>query len=440
VLAGSTHEPTLARFANEQTMFKFLHAADIHLDSPLKGLEHYDEAPVEEIRRATRRALENLVQLAIDEQVGFVLLAGDLYDGDWNDFKTGLFFVAQMARLRDAAIPVYLIAGNHDAASKITKALRLPENVRMLWHNEPETVRLDELDVAIHGQSYAKAATTDDLSAAYPAPVPGAFNIGLLHTCATGREGHDRYAPCTVEGLRAKEYQYWALGHVHKREVLCEDPPILFPGNLQGRHVRESGPKGCTLVSVADEHHVQVEPRSVDVFRWETCRVDSSRAETGDDLLDQLRERLDKLVDQADGRPLAVRVEVVGSSRVHQTVASEPLRWENEIRALGQDIGDGNVWIEKVRLRTSPPVDIEAAQSIDGPIGELLRLVKESRSDPELLAWLGDQLAPLKDKLPRDLKEGPDAIGLDSAENLRETLDHVEQMLIRRLLAGESES
>ncbi len=423
-------------------MFKFLHAADIHLDSPLKGLERYDEAPVEEIRGATRRALENLVQLAIDEEVAFVLLAGDLYDGNWKDFKTGRFFVAQMARLRDAAIPVYLIAGNHDAANKMTKALRLSDKnkVQMLRHHRPETVRLDELDVAIHGQSYAKAATTDDLSAGYPAPVPGAFNIGLLHTSATGREGHEPYAPCTVEGLRAKEYQYWALGHVHKREVLCEDPPILFPGNLQGRHVRESGPKGCTLVSVDDDYHVRAEPRWVDVFRWETCRVDSSRAETGDDLLDQLRERLDKLVDQADGRPLAVRVEVVGSSRVHETVASEPLRWEHEIRAVAQDAGAGSVWIEKVRLRTSPLMVVESTQPIEGPIAELIGLVSEARSDPELLAWLGDRLAPLQEKLPPELREGEAAIGLDSAETLRETLDHVEQMLIRRLLAGESES
>ncbi|MFH1264119.1 MAG: DNA repair exonuclease [Planctomycetota bacterium] len=421
-------------------MFKFLHAADIHLDSPLKGLEHYDEAPVEEIRGATRRALENLVQLAIDEQVAFVLLAGDLYDGDWKDFKTGRFFVAQMARLRDAAIPVYLIAGNHDAANKMTKALRLPENVRMLRHERPETVRLEELDVAIHGQSYANEKITDDLSAGYPAAVPGMFNIGLLHTSATGREGHERYAPCTVEGLRAKEYQYWALGHVHKRELLCEDPPILFPGNLQGRHVRESGPKGCTLVTVDAEHHARIEHQSVDVFRWEVCRVDSSRAATGDDLLDQLRERLEKLVDQADGRPLAVRVEIVGSSRVHETVASEPLRWENEIRAVGQDAGAGSVWIEKVRLRTSPLTVGESTQPIEGPIVELIGLVSKARSDPELLAWLRAQLAPLQEKLPPELREGDGAIGLGETETLRETLDHVEQMLIRRLLAGESES
>jgi len=420
-------------------MFKFLHAADIHLDSPLKGLERYEDAPVEVIRQATRRALENLVQLAIDEAVGFLLIAGDLYDGTWKDFKTGRFFIAQMAKLHDAGIPVFVIAGNHDAANKMTKDLRLPDNVEKLPHGEPATLRLEQFGVAIHGQSYAKAAILDDLSAGYPAPVPGMFNIGLLHTCATGREGHEPYAPCTVEGLRAKGYDYWALGHIHKREVLCNDPPILFPGNLQGRNVREAGPKGCTLVTVDDRHQVDFQPRSVDVFRWETCRVDAAGIDTGDDLLDLLRTELDRLGDDADGRPLAVRVEVSGPSKIHETVAAEPLRWEQQIRTLGHDAGDGGVWIEKVKLRTSSPARLDETQPADGPIAELIRYIDEARSDSDLLASLAKELAPLKEKLPPELKEGEDSIGLDCPETLRQTLDQVEQMLVRQLLSREGE-
>jgi DNA repair exonuclease SbcCD nuclease subunit len=419
-------------------MFKFLHAADIHLDSPLKGLEHYEEAPVDEIRQATRRALENLVELAIDEAVDFLLVAGDLYDGDWRDFKTGRFFVAQMARLREAGVPVYVIAGNHDAANRMTKDLRMPDNVQMLPHRSADTERLDDLGVAIHGQSYAKAAILDDLSAAYPAPEPGMFNVGLLHTSATGRQGHEPYAPCTVEGLKAKQYQYWALGHVHRREVLCADPPILFPGNLQGRHVREEGPKGCTLVTVDDHVHVQTEPRWVDVFRWATCRADASHVETGDDLLRHLRGRLEQLGEEADGRPLAARVVIEGRSRIHETVASEPDRWENEIRALSHDVA-GSVSIEKVQLRTSPPLDLSQDSWTEGPIGELLQLVEEARSDPGLLQSLGEELSPLTEKLPAELRHGPEAEGLDSPDSLREILDHVEQILIQRLLAQQSE-
>ena len=212
---------------------KFVHAADIHLDSPLKGLSRYEGAPVAEVRGATRRALENLVDLCLAEGAAFLLLAGDLYDGSWKDYSTGLFFASQMSRLRAGGVRVFMIRGNHDAASKITQSLRWPDNVPELSVRRAETVVVEDLGVAIHGQGFATKAVTDDLAAQYPSRVDGAFNIGLLHTSVTGREGHESYAPCKLETLFGKGYDYWALGHVHQREVLCENPWVVFPGNLQ---------------------------------------------------------------------------------------------------------------------------------------------------------------------------------------------------------------
>jgi len=270
-------------------MWKFIHVADIHLDSALHGLERYEGAPVEEIRSATRRAFDNLIELAIDEEVTFVLLAGDLYDGDWKDYNTGLYFMERMGRLREAGIRVYMVAGNHDAASQITKHLRLPDNVTMFATRVPEQIILDDLNVAIHGQGFATRAVTEDLSQAYPQGDPQFFNIGLLHTCLDGKPGHEPYAPCTVDGLRSKGYQYWALGHIHKREVLSQDPWIVFPGNIQGRHIRETGPKGCTLVTVDNGEVVEVEHRDLDVMRWSLCEVDVTDSETVDDIYEQVR-------------------------------------------------------------------------------------------------------------------------------------------------------
>ncbi|HEX6986053.1 MAG TPA: DNA repair exonuclease, partial [Planctomycetaceae bacterium] len=213
-------------------MFKFLHAADLHLDSPLRGLDRYDGAPVEAIRQATRRAVENLVDLAIAERVAFVLIAGDVYDGDWPDYNTGLFFARQMAKLREAGIAVYLLAGNHDAASVITRALTLPDNVAVFPTDAPGTLIHEGANVAIHGQGFRTRAVLDDLSANYPKATPGCFNIGLLHTAAAGCDGHDPYAPCTVEGLRNRGYDYWALGHIHLRQTLCDDGTfIAYSGN-----------------------------------------------------------------------------------------------------------------------------------------------------------------------------------------------------------------
>ena len=203
-------------------MFKFIHAADLHIDSPLKGLDNYEGAPVEEIRGATRRALENLVNLAIEEKVSFVLFAGDIYDGDWPDFNTGLFFIKQMSRLQSKGIKVYMVAGNHDAENKMTKKLPMPKNVYMFSSKKSETVLIDELELAIHGQSFATGYTTENLASGFPASKNNYFNVGLLHTSVDGREGHDDYSPCTLNDLINKGYNYWLWGIFIKEKCLMK--------------------------------------------------------------------------------------------------------------------------------------------------------------------------------------------------------------------------
>lgn len=420
-------------------MFRFLHAADIHLDSPLLGLEQYEGAPVERMRHATRHALRNLVQAAIDQEVAFVLIAGDLYDGDWRDYQTGLFLVGQMNRLKEAGIPVFIIAGNHDAANKMTKDLRLPDNVKRFGHKKAETLRLDGLQVAIHGQSFASQAIYDDLSAEYPAGERGWFNIGMLHTCGPGREGHESYAPCTLDTLRSKQYDYWALGHIHRRETLCEEPYVAFSGNLQGRHIRETGPKGCMLVTVDDAHRIQTEPHYLDVLRWQSCRVDCTEAPTDDEVLERFQGELRKMLHAADSRLLAVRVELTGSCPAHRKLAARPEQYVTEIRARAHEAGGDEIWVEKVKLGTTLPQSSDDAVLMDGPIGELNQLIAEIAGDHERLMTLGEELAELKRKLPAELGEGPEALDLDSPENLRAMLGQAHQMLMDRLLPSGGE-
>ena len=418
--------------------FDFIHAADIHLDSPLRGLQRYDGAPVDEIRQASRRALENLVQLAIDQSAAFVLIAGDLYDGDWKDHRTGLYFVSQMVRLREAGIPVFVIAGNHDAANRMTRTLPLPENVRMLDPKRPQTICLEEFGVAIHGQSFATGAVLDDLSANYPPAVAGMLNIGLLHTCATGREGHEPYAPCTIPGLVSKHYDYWALGHAHGRESLHHDPEIFFSGNLQGRHIHEDGPKGCMLVHVNAEQRLRPEFRPLDVFRWQSCRVDAAGAATKEELLDRFRKRLAQIVAESDGLSLAVRVETSGPCG---RTRKSPLGRSNGSTISGprpSNVSGGSVWVEKVRTATTLPVNLNEAMLSDGPVGELARLIEELRSNPEgVKRLLGDDLDKLRERLPAELTEGPEAIDLGQAAMSGELLNQVREMLVGQLHSGE---
>jgi exonuclease SbcD len=416
-------------------MFKFIHAADIHLDSPLRGLERYEGAPVDRIRAATRQALGNLVDLAVAEDVSFVLIAGDVYDGDWKDYNTGLFFASEMSRLREAGVGVYLVSGNHDASSQISKQLRMPDNVVMLSTRKPQTVLLNDLGVAVHGQGFSKSAVTEDISLGYPAAVRGYFNIGMLHTSATGREGHEPYAPCTLDSLLSKEYDYWALGHVHKREILNHNPPVLFSGNIQGRHIRETGPKGCTLVTVDGGRIVSMEPRELDVLRWYFRELDATGEVDVDDVLEMVASAVRRESEQNDGLLVAMRLLVSGQCKAHLEIASESERLVNEIRMMATDVSGGSVWLEKVLIRTRMPANLDEMSKRDDPIGGLLRGIQQFGSDNEAIAGMMKELAELKRRLPSELQYGDDAIDLDDPVRRREMMEQVRQMLIGRLLS-----
>nr|WP_210424640.1 DNA repair exonuclease [Marichromatium bheemlicum] len=405
-----------------------MHAADIHLDSPLQGLERYPGAPLEALRGATRRALVNLVELALAESVELLLIAGDLYDGDWRDYNTGLFFITQMQRLRAAGIPVCLIAGNHDAASQITRVLRLPDNVHVFATDRPETRVFDSLGLAVHGQGFATRAVTTDLSRNYPPPVAGLFNIGLLHTALEGRSGHARYAPCRLEALRQHGYDYWALGHVHTREVLAEAPWVVFPGNLQGRHIRECGAKGATLVTFDHDHRVSLQHRALDVVRWARVEV----ALDGCDDLDVVHARIDQALartgEQAEGRTLALRLELTGTTGLDAQLRAEYEHLVNECRGLAGAHGH-RLWLEQVRVETRPEGQTVVA---DAALGGLLEAIERLELDPSTLA---EDLEPLATRLPSAVRQG----GGDPTDPqlLRACLEDVRALLRARLLGTE---
>ncbi len=412
-------------------MVKFIHTADIHLDSPLKGLEIHEDAPVEAIRGATRRAFENLIGLAIEEEVDFVLIAGDLYDGDWRDYNTGLFFARQMGKLDVAGIKVFIVSGNHDAASQITRVMPLPENVTVFSPKKPQSVKLDELDVIIHGQSYSSRALTENLASEYPQPDFGCFNIGLLHTSLTGREGHDVYAPCTIDELKSKGYDYWALGHVHKREVVSEDPLIIFPGNIQGRHIKETGPKGATLVTVEDGRIVKAEAVELDVLCWSICLVDLSECETKEAVYAQVRSAMEKERGLTGGKTLALRLQLEGNCPLHAELHARSNQWTEEFRGIAASLGD--VWLEKVKYRTKRDISLEEIVGEDTALSDLLQAIEGFEFGESGLTTLMPDLANLKTKLPVELIDA-DALLESQPENLSDLREEIKELLIAKLI------
>lgn len=409
--------------------YSFLHAADLHIDSPLFGLARKSAEQAYKVAEASRAAFDNLISLAIDEKCRFVLLAGDIFDGDWKDYRTGVLFTAQMRRLQAAGIEVYAVLGNHDAENRFMSRLDLAENVHILGSKSPQSVDVPGLSVTVHGVSYAQRDVIENLAASYPSPAPGRFNIGLLHTACEGRAGHMPYAPCTTGQLVSHGYDYWALGHVHTREVLCEDPLIIFPGNLQGRNPRETGPKGATLVRVVDGRIDQHEHRSVDVVRWERSVIDISAMTDRGTVLAKVRETLERLLAESEGRSVIARIQLSGETGLHSELTADRVAFREEVETVAASVSD-DLWVEKIELRTSTA---KSFAGLDASIAGRLEAV---------ISELGDG-AFLEQELDRTLAEVrikfPAAARLDLLEaSLKESSLEMARKLARAVLARSS--
>ena len=417
---------------------RFIHAADIHLDSPLIGLSAYPDAPAERLRTATRDAFENLVSLAIDEAVDFLVIAGDLYDGTWKDFNTGIYFARQVGRLKQVGIPVYLLYGNHDAESEMTKKLSLPDNVHVFPSNKAATFILPELRVALHGRSFKVAATTEDLATTYPDPRPGWLNIGVLHTALEGYAAHATYAPCSLAELHAKGYQYWALGHVHQYLQWDGSSIIAFPGNLQGRNIRETGPKGALLVTADGADIQSVERRFVDVLRWHRLQIDVSQASALAEVVQLVARNLEELVAGRESPlPLAVRLTLTGASRAHGELFGLEPQLRAEVLAQAASIAGEQLWIEKVEVDTVPLDRPELLATRGGAVADLQAILAGASRDEALLQSLRDDFAQLVAKIPPEVLRALPQLANVRSGQLQELVQATVPSLLARIAASE---
>lgn len=423
--------------------FCFLHAADLHLDSPMRGLARQPDAPIERLRGATRAALKNVVDLAIERDVAFVVLAGDLYDGDWPDYHTGLFFVGQLQRLVQHDIAVFMVYGNHDAASQITRSLTLPEGVVVFGTEAATTAAVPGVPAVVHGRSYGRRDETRNLAVEYPDAQPGVLNVGLLHTALGGAPGHAHYAPCSLEDLSSKGYHYWALGHVHTHHVVQTDPHVVFSGNTQARHAGETGPKGCVIVH-ADAHGVSdVEFVETDTVRWARIELTAEPDATAGAVIQAATEAIAEAIDDADGRLLTARVTVSGRTLAHKELSSRPDHWAAELRAAA--LGAGDTWLERISWRTEPLIDHAAAAARDDALGGLLKRIDTLSKRPDTLRQWVERDSDLWKKLPpslhgRGTESGQATTDVLSDSALRAALEGARDRLVGDLLHSEADT
>ena len=385
-------------------MFRFVHTADIHLDSPLRSLALKDPEIAELIGNATRQAFERTVTLCLEERVDALMIAGDLFDGDLKSMKSAIFFGAQMHRLAAAEIRVFIIRGNHDAESRLTKQLSLPANVH-LFSGRAEAVRIDEKEVAVHGISFAEPKAPESLLPKFKAPLPGLINIGMLHTSLSGAEGHDTYSPCHLNDLFAQGYDYWALGHIHKRQVFQEDRcHVVMPGIPQGRHIGEAGPKSVTLATIDTQGQIDLSEEITAVAEFARASLDVTAMTDWTEVLDGLEGALKEARAAARAEHLVVRLELSGDTPLAGRLRrdGDQLLAEARTRAAAMT----RTAVEKVvTLDTSPPGQRQQVSGGD-PLTELAGLIEEELLQGEAFrSEVQGLVADLQKSLPPELRD-----------------------------------
>ncbi|KIL36959.1 hypothetical protein SD71_04415 [Cohnella kolymensis] len=361
--------------------FTFIHAADLHLDSPFKGLAKVPAVVRERLRESAFVAFRRLVELAKRENVDFVLLAGDLYDAADRSLRAQLRLQRALTELAAAGIQVFAVHGNHDPESGRQAKLDWPEHVHIFRSGDvecrPAYTRSGELAAHVYGISYPTPAVTENLALRFNKKDGAPFHLALLHANVDGSAGHDNYAPCRLEELTASGFQYWALGHIHDRRILHEYPHVVYPGNLQGRSIRETGAKGAYIVTVSDAGSVLMRFKDLADVLWQEIKVSIEGIEREQELKNRLMQAVEELRKDADGRPVIVRVQLDGRGALHDRLLQPAVveEWLDELREwLGApEEADAWVWPESINVRTGCLLNLEEAANEEGFLGELLR-------------------------------------------------------------------
>ncbi len=419
-------------------MISFVHAADLHLDSPFAGLGEVDAQLADLLKSATFQAFENVIELCMKRSADFLLVAGDVYDGADRSLRAQLAFRDGLRKLSEAGIRSFIAHGNHDPLDGWASSLQWPEGTHVFGGREVESV-LFERDgdpcAIVHGISFPRRQIKANLARRFKpskSPVP---QIGLLHCNVGGDTGHEDWAPCTLGDLAGAGLDYWALGHVHSRNVLSADnPTVVYPGNTQGRHVNESGDRGCFFVEVSAEKQVRTEFVPTDAVRWANEEISIESIDTDEKLLRALEESVRGIQASAGQRPCVCRLTLSGRGPLHKTLQRPGYAEDllEQLREYGRDLTPA-VWVDRIAVQTRPSVDIASRRQSQDIVGDLLGLVADYRENPDRRSELPDLLRTLYEhRLCRKYLDVP------GEEQMLSLLEEAESLCLDRLVEEDS--
>lgn len=358
--------------------FRFIHCADLHLGNPFQGIQVPDIRWQPLIEQATFRSLQQIVKVAEENKVQAVLISGDVYNSATHSLSAQLQYVRILHRLIQSGIAVFTVHGNHDPLDAWQAKVPLPAGAYTFGSDSVERVPLivnGKEVAAIYGQSYGYSGVRENLARTFRRQSGDKYAIGMLH-CQVG--GHDGdYAPCTLDDLREANMDYWALGHVHTRTELCTDPPIIYPGNIQGLHSRETGPRGCYYVEVGAYGTTNIQFIETDTIRWEVANLAIDNMRTTEELRLAVSSLKDSLR-QDIKHPVFLTLEVSGQGVLHGLLGSADTTqcwmddWNEDERGKY-----AFVLIENIIDRTEPSINPELRSRLPDVVGDYLKGFEE---------------------------------------------------------------
>jgi len=411
---------------------RFVHAADLHLDARFSGVDATDPRVRDALVASTVDALDALVQVCLTSGAVFLVLAGDVYNQSDTFLRTEFAFRGACERLAAGGVRVFIARGNHDPASGRSAGIAVPDGVHVFSEREVERVpffRDGELVCAIYGRSFRTSAETANLALGFQRDPADPLAVGVLHANVGGRPGHESYAPCSLDDLRAARMDYWALGHIHKPEVLLEHPQVAYSGSTQGLDPSDRGPRGCRVVTLGPDGASAEFVRTASVL-WDAAAVDISALDGLDDLRLALGEAVERMRTTAAGLPAIVRIEMTGRGEVHDALQRPAVLADllADLRATGLG-AEPWVWVDRVADRTRPGVDLDELREGQDFAADLVRLSDGLLADEHALLEFTDRITrPVLGAL--DLGDVPE---LDA----REVLVRARDMALDRLLTEE---
>ena len=394
---------------------KFIHCADLHLDSPFQGLTTKEPLLADRFKHSTNEAFVKIIDLCLAEKVDFLTIGGDTFDGADRSLCAQILLRDQFEKLHKANIPVIIVAGNHDPLSDWLTEIQYPENVHLLAGNKVEQVPIEKngkIITTLFGISYKVREVAENLSLKFQAKEKDTISIGLLHANVGSRKEHASYAPCSINDLKAANIDLWLLGHIHTPEVICKDPLMLYPGNIQGRHINEDGPRGCYFIKVDSSRKISYEFKPVQNILWKQEEINikniMTAIELADLLSDKCEEELSKLTNDEKG--IVIRWRLTGSSPLyHELTMTNKI--EETIEILVERFFNQIPFIfpESIRLSIKPERKKEDYLNQENFIGDFLRLAGNVENDDQMKNELLEMLnQPLSNRTIRKYLEEVD--------------------------------